>query len=128
MKTFEERLDRIEQILMDNKQHQRFCPALVTATQAASTGGMFFMNSEKYCDCWISAANPSTDSTKGFGVYEKTEERLWNRIFPSRYDAVNNLTLLRSLSRDQAADNYYGKDFLITEVIAKPAETPTTEI
>jgi hypothetical protein len=121
----EERLERIEQILKDNKQHELLCPAHITAQQAASTGGMFFGSAEKFCDCWISEANPSTDPTKGFGIYDKTTEAIWQAMFLTRYAAVEHLVVSKGFSRDPKANNYHGKDFLIIEVALQPKEEDT---
>jgi len=123
MKTIEERLDRIEQILKDNKQHERICPAHLTASDMSTPfGGMFTSQREASCDCWISQANPSLDPTTGYGIYEKDIQTLWQSIFPSRYDAVEYLVAVDTVTRDPKADNYWGKQYLIIEVAAKKKE------
>jgi hypothetical protein len=126
MKTLEERLERIEQILRDNKQHELLCPAHVTASDMANPlGGMFMSHRESQCNCWISEANPSTDPTKGFGIYENDTKTLRQYIFPSRYVAVEHICWSDNLSRDPKAENYYGNHYLITEVTAQPRQEDT---
>jgi len=122
MKTTEERLARIEQILIDNKQHERLCPAHITASDMSTPfGGMFMAQRDAACDCWISGATPSSDPTIGYAIYDRIRLNLWDKLHPSRYDAVEFLLWnYSSLSRDPKSENYYNKDYMVAEATLKP--------